>query len=513
VLPLSLYLLTFVLVFARRPLVPQRWWLRLQIVFVALVACLFKTANLYVMLVLHVGAMFFTAMVCHAELARRRPVAKHLTEFYLWMSVGGVVGGILAAIVAPLVFDGVYEYPLALLFGLFLRPAPERPGRLWAAFARATRLEHDRLTAKACGFALDLVLPVVLWLLLADDLLRSTLGRLLRAAVPGAQPLPLAVLEFVAFALAVTLLLVGLAGRPARVALGFYAVLFALSPDVIGKMPRDRLLRERSFFGVYAVEATTTPIGRFHFLTNGTTNHGTQNLDRPLGPTSYYSREGPAGQFFDILRTSATPPRRIGAVGLGVGTLACYVTHGQRMTFYEIDALDEEIARDPRYFTYLANAGEKVDVVIGDGRLSLTREADGALDALVVDAFSGDAIPVHLLTREAFALYFRKLSAQGLLLLHITNSYLDLLPVVGRVVADAGLAARSSIGEEPSITPGAWPSDWVVIGRSAEALARFGWITPSWPVVETDPGVPLWTDDFTDVVRVLRWNQLGSQDP
>jgi hypothetical protein len=130
-----------------------------------------------------------------------------------------------------------------------------------------------------------------------------------------------------------------------------------------------------------------------------------------------------------------------------------------------------------------------------------------------VDAFSGDAIPVHLLTREAFALYFRKLSAHGLMLLHITNSYLDLLPVVGRVVADAGLAARYSVGEIPSITPGAWSSDWVVVGRNAEALARFGWISPSWPVLEPDPGVPLWTDDFTNVFSVLRWNQFGVEDP
>jgi hypothetical protein len=509
VLPLSLYLLTFVLVFARRPLVPQRWWLRLQIVFVALVACLFRAPNLYVKLVLHVGAMFFTAMVCHAELARRRPVARHLTEFYLWMSVGGVVGGILAAIVAPLVFDGVYEYPLALLLGLFLRPALERPGRPTAAVARALRLDRSSLALHALHRVLDLALPALLWWLLAGERWRSAVAaatRSLSGSVPPAE------LESWLLALSVVPMLAYLAARPARAALGFLAALLALAPDVLGrpKAEEDLLLRERSFFGVYSVYAQRSDaVGRFHFLTNGTTNHGGQNLDDPFGPTTYYFREGPVGQFFDVLRGSPAPARRIGVIGLGVGALACYLTPEQRMTYYEIDALDEEIARDPRYFTYLASAGERVDVVIGDGRLSLAREEDGAFDVLVVDAFSGDAIPAHLLTREALALYFRKLSEHGILLLHVTNIYLDLLPVVGSLVADAGLVARCSVGVLPRFTPAGLPADWVVVGRNAEVLAPFGRVAPRWRLLAPAPEVAPWTDDFTDLVQVLRWSELG----
>jgi spermidine synthase len=192
-----------------------------------------------------------------------------------------------------------------------------------------------------------------------------------------------------------------------------------------------------------------------------------------------------------------------------VGSVACYVSHGEHLTYYEIDPLDEEIARDPRYFTYLENAGDKVDVVIGDGRLSLAREEDGLYDVLIVAAFSGDAIPVHLLTREAFALYFRKLSERGLLLLNITNLYLDLLPVVGRIVADAGLAARYSRDVEPTITAEGSASDWVVVARKSELLTRFSYTRTPWPVLEPDPDVGLWTDDFTNVLQALRWQRLG----
>ncbi len=442
VLPLFLYLLTFVLVFARRPLLPLRWMLHLQLVFVALVAFLYRTPDLYLLLVLHIGAMFFTAMVCHGELARLRPAAKHLTEFYLWMSIGGLVGGFLTGIAAPLAFDDVYEYPAALLLGLLLRPLPPKDGWLSAVFERS-RGRAPALATRAGWWALEIALPILVWW--------------------GSQ-----------------------------------------SPD-----EAERLLRARSFFGVYTVNAFHNRLGRFHMLMNGATNHGGQNLDRPLGAITYYFREGPVGQFFDIVKDSPAPGRRMGVIGLGVGGLACYLTHGQRMTYYEIDPLDERIARDPRYFTYLSNAGDKVDVVVGDGRLSLAKEPDGALDVIVVDAFSGDAIPAHLLTREALALYFQKLSERGLLLVHVTNAYVDLMPVVANLVADAGLAARYSRGVRPTLTPGASEADWVVVARNSEFLARFGWVAPPWPELTPAPGVDLWTDDFTNIVQVLRWRSLG----
>jgi len=330
------------------------------------------------------------------------------------------------------------------------------------------------------------------------------------------------------FAGSVALAMLALSSRPLRASLGLFVVLFSLVPDVLGRLPAGRLMRERSFFGVYSVNAfalekNVLPDGRtenvavprddgpFHMLNNGAVIHGGQNLERPLGPITYYFREGPVGQFVDIVKDSPASGRRMGVIGLGVGVMACYLRHDQKLTYFEIDPLDEEIARDPRYFTYLKDAGDKVDVVIGDGRLKLAKEPDGTFDVLIVAAFSGDAIPVHLLTREAFALYFQKLSEHGLLLLNITNSYLDLMPVVGGIVADAGLSARYSKGVHPTVTIGATEADWVVVARKSESLDRFGYVAPPWPVLEADPEVRVWTDDFTDVVQALRWESLGNE--
>jgi hypothetical protein len=520
VLPLALYLLTFVLVFARRPWCSQRWMLLGQVLFVALVVGLYQTnlPNPLLLVPVHIGAMFFTSMVCHGELARRRPVARHLTEFYLWMSIGGVVGGILASIVAPLVFDGVLEYPLALFLALLLRPAPVKPGLIERIVAE--RFHGERagpIAARTTRWTLDLALPaLVLWLGMAGgseegnhwrNWVTGGLGSLLDR-FPSLELLPRAELGPIVFALTAAFAFACLSSRPARFALGFLAVMRFTAPDVFGAPPY-RLLRERSFFGVYSVHSFDTQVGRFRILLNGTTNHGAQNLDRPLAPTIYYTREGPVGQFFNAIKGTPAAEGRIGVVGLGVGALACFAARDQRMTYYEIDPLDERIARDKKYFTYLSECGKHTDVVIGDGRLSLVKEPDGALGVLVVDAFSGDAIPAHLLTKEAIALYFQKLSPTGFLLLHVTNAYLDLMPVVGNLVADAGLFARSSVGFQPMQTPFGTASDWVVVARKDAALARFAFTNPPWQPVPPVPAAGLWTDDFSNILQALRLEQYG----
>src|SRR5262245_40716601 len=258
VLPLALYLLTFVLVFARRPLLPLRWMLLPQIVFVGLIAFQYQTPNLYALLVLHIGAMFFTAMVCHGQLARLRPVASHLTEFYLWMSVGGVVGGILAGIVAPLVFADVYEYPLALILGLLLRPLPERTGRLSQRFWGALGLANAPRAVHAARLVLDLALPAMLWWALAGDRWRLAVGQSLEWVLkryPGDTATTVADLLPILFTITVGAALIWLASRPLRAAVGFFVVLFVLVPEVLGKSPEGRLMRARSFFGVYSVNA------------------------------------------------------------------------------------------------------------------------------------------------------------------------------------------------------------------------------------------------------------------
>lgn len=532
VLPLALYLLSFVLVFARRPLFNHRAMLAAQALWLVLVAVLFETPHLYVLLVLHVGGVFFTAMVCHGELARLRPVASRLTEFYLWMSLGGVVGGVLSAIVAPLVFNSVYEYPLAMLAAVLLRP--------WRGISWIGNRLGWRRAAAATAWGLDVLLPIGLWLLLVEnrwrDLCqaagawvfeRDIAGVATRTAdsyVPWVQ-----VMAGGAFTLSTILLLLLLSRRPLRFALGMVAVLAVLSPDVLGTIryevdrdasfalpklawsaPDYRLERARSFFGVYSVNVTEVPGSRYHVLVNGTTNHGAQNRTLPLLPITYYAREGPVGQAFALMRMEEVP-KRLAVIGLGVGALSCFVGDDQSMTFFEIDPLDARFAQDPRYFTYMQDCPRgPVNIVLGDGRLNIAKEPDGAFDVIMVDAFSGDAIPVHLLTKEAIELYKRKLSPKGMILFHITNTYIDLRSVVANVVADAGLHARHVDFNMQMMTPFALLSEWVVAARPEENdLLRFTWLLTPWTELKPDPRMPVWTDDRSNILRHLRWRQYG----
>ncbi len=532
VLPLALYLLSFVLVFARRPLFSNQWMLAAQALWLVLVAVLFETPHLYVLLLLHVGGVFFTAMVCHGELARLRPVTSRLTEFYLWMSLGGVVGGVLSSIVAPLIFNSVYEYPLAMLAAVLLRP--------WRTVSRVSdRLGWRRAGAPpAVSWALDILLPVGLWFLLIEDRWRKlwhaastwlfendVAGLATRTAesyVPWDQ-----VLAGGGFTVSTIVLLLVLSRRPLRFALGIVAVLAVLSPDVLGTIryqfnpgaslpkfawstPDYRLERVRSFFGVYSVNFTDAPGGRYHVLVNGTTNHGAQNRTLPLLPITYYAREGPVGQAFALLRMGEVP-KRLAVIGLGVGALSCFVGDDQSMTFFEIDPVDARLAQDDRYFSYLKDCPRgPVDVVLGDGRLNIAKVPDGAFDVIMVDAFSGDAIPVHLLTREAIELYKRKLSPKGMIMFHITNTYIDLRSVVANVIADAGLHARHVDFNMQMMTPFALPSEWVVAARPEENdLLRFTWLLTPWAELKPDPNGPVWTDDRSNILRHLRWRQYG----
>ena len=534
VLPLALYLLSFVLVFARRPLFSHVWMLRAQALWLVLVAVLFETLQLYVLLMLHVGGVFFTAMVCHGGLARLRPVTSKLTEFYLWMSLGGVVGGVLAAIAAPLVFNSVYEYPLAMLAAVLLRP--------WRTVSWITdRLGWRRARGSgAVAWMLDILLPIGLWLLLIEEHWRhfwervvarafaNDLGGIATRTADSYVPWT-AVLASAAYTVSTILLVLALTRRPLRFTLAIVAVLSVLSPDVLGTVryrfdqvgglpvpklawsaPPYRLERVRSFFGVYSVNFAEAAGGRYHILVNGTTNHGAQNRTLPQLPIIYYAREGPVGQAFGLMRMGDIP-RRIAVIGLGIGALSCFVGSEQSMTFFEIDPLEAQIAQDPRFFTYLQECPRgPVNVVIGDGRLNISKEPDGAFDQIMVDAFSGDAIPVHLLTREAIELYKRKLSPNGMLFVHITNTYIDLRLVVANVFAAAGLHARHVDFNMQMMTPFGLPSEWVVAARPEENdLVRFTWLLTPWTPLEPDPRTPVWTDDRSNILRKLRWRQYG----
>jgi hypothetical protein len=297
----------------------------------------------------------------------------------------------------------------------------------------------------------------------------------------------------------IAMLLYSFAARPLRFGLGMAA---ALSVALLAGEPSRVEARARSFFGVYTIKYD--PAG-YRFLVHGTTVHGAQRTDPDARqePLTYYHREGPLGQLFGALEQR--PPRSVGAVGLGIGTVACYRRPGQRWTFFEIDPLIERIARDRRYFHYLEDCAPDAPVVLGDARRSLQAVPPAEYHLLILDAFSSDASPVHLLTREALALYLDKLAPEGLIALHISNRNLDLEAVAASLVADAGLAGRLQTQVPALAAQQAYrnAASWVVIARSEQDLGALA-ADPRWRPMPTGTAPP-WTDDFSNLVGALRW--------
>jgi hypothetical protein len=301
------------------------------------------------------------------------------------------------------------------------------------------------------------------------------------------------------------------AALPALVlAIGLYRNLLRLGAALALVMIGGALVRiddrvtlhvERSFFGIHRV----TDTGLTRVLLSGTTMHGSQAVDRTLRcePLSYYSRGGPVDQLFTSLQ-ARFPILRIGVVGLGTASIAAYARGTDQLTFFEINPAVERLARHPDYFTYLRDCAPETHVVVGDARLALERVPDDAYDLLIVDAFSSDAIPVHLMTSEAVGLYLRKLSENGLLVLHISNRYVDLAPVIAAIVQAQGLAGAIQ-RHRPDAGTATWkaaPSQWVVVGRHQSDLQSLLEAGP-WEEPVARPG-PLWTDDYSNVVRLIK---------
>jgi spermidine synthase len=476
IVPLAIYLLTFALVFGRRRIVPHRLWVDLlPVALLPLVLVLVAGANEPLALVIgtHLAVFFIATMVCHGELAQDRPDPRHLTEFYLWLAVGGVVGGAFTALVAPRVFRGVFEYPLVLAL---LPLLPTRAPAAWSGTRRQV---------------LDVVLPLGL----GSVAVTLILG-LERA---GAGP------EAIAPAVGlVTLLCLTFWRRPVRFALGLGALLVAGSAYRGEEGPV--LYAERSFFGVSRV--TQPSSGEYHMLLHGTTLHGMQALapERRHEPLTYYHRSGPLGQVFAAVDGTA-PRRAVAVVGLGAGSVACYGRPEQRWTFYEIDPTVLRIASNPRFFTLLRDCLPKSFVILGDARLTLARAPDAAYDLIVLDAYSSDAPPMHLLTLDAVRLYLTKLAPGGVLVFNITNRHLVLEPVVGAIARAAGLVARTRRDariDDAERRAGKVESHWVVMGRRAEDLGALD-SDPRWRAPATPPNLRPWTDDYASLLSAFRW--------
>jgi hypothetical protein len=485
VIPLALYLLSFVLVFARRPLVPHTWTVRaLPLTVTTLVLVLAAGLVQPFWIPVHLATFFLIALVCHGELARLRPLASGLTAYYLAIAGGGVAGGSVNALVAPIVFDRVAEYPLGVFLACLCLPGVGRD-----------------LTGRGRGLTREGSVPLVI-ALAALGLVRNVGG------LAGSWLGPLAVM----LASGLAVLVLATAGtRPLRFALGIAAMLLAggMSDGVDGRV----VYRERTFFGVHRVTEITDQDGRLHRLFHGSTLHGQQRLAPgwQRQPLAYYHRSGPIGQVIEVVQARPRPcagaPLRVAVVGLGAGSLAAYARPGERWTFYEIDPAVVRIARDERAFTFLRdNRAETLDVVVGDARLRLRAVRDRTADLLVLDAFSSDAIPTHLLTREAVRLYRAKLADGGLIALHLSNRAVDLDPVVGQLARDAGLAAL--VRTDATLTraeraAGKSTSIWAVLAARPADLGPLA-SDHRWRPPRLLPGDRVWTDDYCNVLGHLR---------
>ncbi|MCA6098507.1 spermidine synthase [Bradyrhizobium australafricanum] len=481
VLPLSLYLLTWVLVFQSRPLLPHKWMLLAQPLAIAGVVILLAVGgeqNLLLTLGGHQLCFFIIAMACHGELARTRPAAKYLTGFYVALSFGGMVGGLFAGLIAPFTFSWVAEYPILLALAALCRP----PGG-------AERL--PRWSAWYWPFLAVLAVALIAPSYSAGDIFNWF--DVHRVWVIGA--------------VGVLSALLALALNANRWKI-FATVVVALV--VLRAYPSDdgRVETVRSFFGVHKI--VVTPNGQYHVLMHGTTIHGAEKFKNDDGtpvagkpePISYYHMDGGIGRAITAIRERKGAPLKVAVIGLGSGTLTCASAPGEDWRFFEIDQSMVDTARDPKYFTYIQNCEPNLKPVIGDARLTFAKEPDGAYDLIIVDAYSSDAIPIHLATEEAMAIYKEKLAPQGAVVMHVSNRHLELASVVVGI-ADAN-DMKSWVYSEDSGRDNEYifSTSVVVSAREEEDVGKLA-SSDVWTETEADEKQRVWTDDYSNVLGAV----------
>ncbi|HVT10633.1 MAG TPA: fused MFS/spermidine synthase [Fimbriimonadaceae bacterium] len=488
VVPLALYLLTFIVAFARKQVLSSAKIGRfLPLLVVPLAFTLILEASepelIVPLTILNLIVFFAASLMCHTELAENRPKAEHLTEFYFYVSLGGVLGGLFNALIAPALFNSFFEYPLVLAAACAFRPS-----------ASADRWKFGRL---------DWLYPIGIAALVVA---MALIGRAIFPEPTHTRSAIMIGLPLVAVFLATD--------RPLRFAASLL-VLFAGSAIMQVAVAGRIIAAKRSFFGVHRVVEYTNPYGTFHDLVHGNTIHGKENLDEKvhaslppkiqqsldLTPLTYYYPTGPIGQVFQVLGPSR---HNVALVGLGIGSLAAYGQPGQKFTYYEIDPDVVELASDTKLFHFVHDCRASLKIDVGDARLELAKAPDASYDLIVLDAFSSDSIPMHLLTREAIQMYLTKLMPGGVLAFHISNRYLDLKPILGNEAANLGLSAYLEYDAGKEAEVGKEPSKWVVMARNPADFGELVRRNPDWDALEADPGYPLWTDDYSNLASVLR---------
>lgn len=475
ILPLALYLLSFIFAFSdRAPLLDRIAPYTAPIIAVlALIALSTDAFEVTITSSAALALLFIASLSLHRRLYLLRPDPSGLTAFYLLLALGGAIGGMSVAIVAPLVFDWTYEFPL------------------WALAAVASVVGYTRHEAGLLQWGAAMVVTLMTSAL-AMGWLDST-------------------------ALWIAALLVAMIWIVRR---HRWLTILCLSAALIGLAVIDPLilswngLRQRSYFGIYTVRENET--GTLRMLTHGTTLHGAQRLEpgKLLEPTIYFGRQSGAGQILGVAPLLYGDKARIDVLGLGVGTLACYAKPGQHWSFYEIDPLVIDLTVKQGWFTYMVNCAPNAAMHIGDARLALATQASAALDILVMDVFSSDSVPTHLLTREAFDIYDRVLAPRGMMLVHISNRYLNLEPVLSSEAKARGWSAAllKHHVTQAELDAGGKASVWVVMARSPRDLARAlntvhqpeSERVDYWRPLTTQNDIARWTDDYSSVLRLIQ---------
>lgn len=481
IIPLALYLLSFILMFVKRPLFSSRaaartfpFFLIPLIMFMAMK----MIRPLGPIFFLHLAAFFIAALFCHGELAKDRPLARDLTLFYLLISAGGALGGLFNVLAAPFLFRDAAEYPLALVLACMLRPdrkgETKKPG-----ISRNDFLFPLLIAVSVLGlFVIDRLLP-------ADTFFFKISGytdirkKVLLCAIP-------ALMCFIP------------RNRSLRFGLCVGAFFY------VHALLAGNFLTERSFFGVHKIvrEGDTG----LRALVHGQTMHGIQDPLRRKEPLSYYHPTGPAGEIVGAFQKRG-PGGRVAVIGLGIGSLAAYGRSGEHWHFYEIDPAVKKIATNPSQFTFIADSAAEIEIFLADGRLGLRQTNDRSYDLIVVDAFSSDSVPVHLLTREALDLYFSKLSEGGLIAFHTSNLFLNIDRVLSSLAKLEGHACkiRRDFHIEKSLdTRGKKASVWMVLSRREEDLRSIDEAV-RWGSCTYFSKSTSWTDDYSNILSVVRW--------
>ncbi len=475
VVPLALYLLTFVLAFTKKQFVSLASLNRLTIIG-ALVVTLILTSGAtepaWILILANLAFFFVAALMCHTQLAQDRPPVTHLAEYYLWIAAGGALGSFFNVLIAPVLFTSILEYPLAIVLACLLQ--------------RSERQHTDRATNY-----FDVIYPVGLYVLTVGLAILATYLRL------GSSIVNL----FIVLGIPLIIINHFFRERPVRFALALTAVMLA---SVYYTAGTDRTLHVvRNFFGTTRV--TTDATAKINSWYSGNTVHGRQYVDqsRRCEPLSYHHELGPLGQVMAVYNAAPANPR-VAVIGLGVGAMVSYSKPGQEWTLYEINPDVIKLARNSQYFTYMQHCVNGSHAVIeGDARLKLHDAQAGYYGLIVFDAFSSDSIPVHLVTQQALDLYLSKLAPGGILVFHISNRSLDMKPILADLAASRNLICIGFDDLKPSSLEGKDPSQWVVMARSEPEISNLS-INSQWQRLKGTQG-RVWTDDFSNILRAIRW--------